>query len=88
MLPNSYSYKAHTYRENIGTYVQSTNVSEEMAKRMCEENCLEKAFENTGYGTLQEALNDGWKFKTKTGEVKEQISQYCICENISYILEK
>lgn len=88
VLPNSYSYKAHTYRESIGAYVQSTHVSEDMAKKMCEEDCLEKAFENTGYGTLQEALSDGWKFKAKTGEVKEQISQYCICENISYILEK
>ena len=45
-------------------------------------------FGDNVYDNLQEALNDGWKFKSKAKESKEQINEYCVCEGNSYVLEK
>lgn len=77
VLPSTCRYSPYEYRETMET-----------AKKRCTENCLEKALEITGYSTLQEALNDGWQFKAKAGENEDKVNEHCICENISYVLEK
>lgn len=78
-------YRAYGYKDLGGRY---QHVSEQAAEKMCRETCSQYVFNNSGYDNLQEALNDGWKFKAKAKESKEQINEYCVCEGNSYVLEK
>lgn len=81
----SCSYRAYGYKDLGGRY---QHISEQAAEKMCRETCSQYVFNNSGYDNLQEALNDGWKFKAKAKESKEQINEYCVCEGNSYVLEK
>lgn len=54
----------------------------------CEASCSEENRINTGYLTLQNALNDGWHFKSSLNQISKSIDNQCTCEGSITILEK
>lgn len=81
---NGYSYTFGGYRDSEGKF-------QFIPKTTAEAKCRElysTAFDENGYGSLQEALSDGWKFKSKIKEEEKQASEYCFCKGNTYILEK
>lgn len=82
---DQYNYRAYGYKDLGGKY---QHISEKAAAETCQKVCLQQTFNDNGYDNLQEALNDGWKFKSKVKGVKEQINEHCVCEGNSYVLEK
>lgn len=81
---NGYSYTFGGFRDSEGKFqfIPKTTAAEK-----CQELCS-TAFDENGYGSLQEALSDGWKFKSKIEEEEKQASEYCFCKGNTYILEK
>lgn len=54
----------------------------------CETLCIDINKKTTGYSTLQEALNDGWKFNTNLNAISKTMNSQCMCEGSLSILEK
>jgi tetratricopeptide (TPR) repeat protein len=55
---------------------------------LCNKACSNATFDNNPYSSLQEALDDKWVFVAKLEETTNQISDSCICNGTSYLLEK
>lgn len=54
----------------------------------CEASCSKENQINTGYITLQNALNDRWHFKSSLNQISKSIDNQCTCEGSITILEK
>jgi hypothetical protein len=54
----------------------------------CLNSCIELNQLNTGYTSLQEALNNGWQFISKINDTSETINNSCICKGTNILLKR
>lgn len=54
----------------------------------CRNTCAKENQKQTGYLTLQDALNDGWHFKATLNQISMSVDEQCICDGTITILDK
>ncbi|WP_304545985.1 hypothetical protein [Sulfurimonas microaerophilic] len=53
----------------------------------CANICIEANEANTGYRSLQDAINDGWKFISQISNTKRDMNHSCKCQGANILLE-
>jgi len=55
---------------------------------ICDEDCVSKNIENTGYSSIDNALQDGWNFVSKIEGITYKYSDICTCEGVNIIMKR
>ncbi|MFA6685493.1 MAG: hypothetical protein WCS26_09595 [Arcobacteraceae bacterium] len=85
ILLDGFRSRAYSYETLFG---RRELVTEEISANICKEQCTNQIYNTSGYISLQEALDDGWKFQSKIYTNSYSMSEHCICDATTYLLEK
>lgn len=64
------------------------NFNYKYGKENCNKSCNRLTLDNSGYESLQQALDDKWQFVSYVGDAKNDVDSSCSCNGKKVILKK